>query len=90
MNEYVTLSREEYDDLQRVASIVETYGDTLDMILDVLKEDAFSFDLENVYVHSISSPDKLVNIFRYRMPGEWHEVEKKVIEREKREEEQND
>ena len=89
MSEYVTLSREEYDNLQHLAVIAVTYGDTLDMILDVLKEDAFSFDLENVYVHSISSPDKLANIFRYRMPEEWHEVEKEVIEREKRKEEQD-
>lgn len=90
MASFVTLGREEYDDLVRdVDHLTETIT-TLDMVLDVLKEDAFSFDLENVYVHNISSPGKLVNIFRYRMPEEWHEVEKEVIEREKRKEEQDD
>ena len=43
-----------------------------------------SFDLEEVYVHSIESPEKLANIFRYRMPEEWHELEAEVIERETR------
>lgn len=84
MTEYVTISREEYDALRILRTYAMEQSRTLDMILDVLKENADSFDLEEVYVHNIESPEKLANIFRYRMPEEWHELETEVIEREKR------
>ena len=84
MAEYVTLSREEYDTLRLMRTLAMEQSRTLDMVLDVLKDNANSFDLEEVYVHSIESPEKLANIFRYRMPEEWHELEAEVIERETR------
>jgi RNAse (barnase) inhibitor barstar len=84
MAEYVTLNKEEYDSLRKIANLALEQSRTLDMVLDVLKDNANSFDLEEVYVHSIESPEKLANIFRYRMPEEWHELETEVIEREKR------
>ena len=84
MAEYVTLSREEYDTLRLMRTLAMEQSRTLDMVLDVLKDNANSFDLEEVYVHSIESPEKLANIFRYRMPEEWHELETEVIERETR------
>ena len=84
MAEYVTLSREEYDTLRLMRTLAMEQSRTLDMVLDVLKDNANSFDLEEVYVHSIERPEKLANIFRYRMPEEWHELETEVIEREKR------
>lgn len=84
MAEYVTLGKEEYDTLRKIANLALEQSRTIDMVLDVLKDNANSFDLEEVYVHNIESPEKLANIFRYRMPEEWHELETEVIERETR------
>jgi RNAse (barnase) inhibitor barstar len=84
MAEYVTLNKEEYDSLRKIANLALEQSRTLDMVLDVLKYNADTLDMEEVYVHSIESPEKLANIFRYRMPEEWHELETEVIERETR------
>ena len=84
MAEYVTLSREEYDTLRLMRTLAMEQRRTLKMVLDVLKDNATTFDLEEVFIHSIETPERLANIFRYRMPEEWHELETEVIERETR------
>lgn len=84
MAEYVTLNKEEYDSLRKIANLALEQSRTIDMVLDVLKDNANTFDLEEVYVHNIESPERLANIFRYRMPEEWKELEAEVIERETR------
>ena len=77
MSEYVTLSREEYDDLQRIAAMAAEYGDTLDMILDNMEKHAMWIGKKAVFA-STSELTEIANIFRYRMPEEWHELEKQV------------
>lgn len=84
MAEYVTLNKEEYDSLRKIANLALEQSRTIDMVLDVLKDNADTLDMEEVYVHNIESPEKLANIFRYRMPEEWKELEAEVIERETR------
>ena len=84
MAEYVTLNKEEYDSLRKIANLALEQSRTLDMVLDVLKDNATTFDMDEVFIHSIETPERLANIFRYRMPEEWHELETEVIERETR------
>lgn len=84
MAEYVTLNKEEYDTLRKIANLALEQSRTLDMVLDVLKDSATTFDMDEVFIHNIETPERLANIFRYRMPEEWHQMEAEVIEREKR------
>lgn len=84
MAEYVTLHKEEYDTLRLMRTLAMEQRRTLKMVLDVLKDSATTFDMDEVFIHSIETPERLANIFRYRMPEEWHQMEAEVIEREKR------
>lgn len=84
MSTYISLDKEEYDRLIRTQRLAQEQSRTLDMILDYLKEHANTIDNESCYVSTLYRPEHLVNIFRYRMPEEWQELEIEVIEREKR------
>jgi hypothetical protein len=84
MAEYVTLNKEEYDTLRLMRTLAMEQRRTLKMVLDVLKDSATTFDMDEVFIHSIETPERLANIFRYRMPEEWHQMEAEVIERETR------
>lgn len=84
MSTYISLDKEEYDRLIRTQRVAQEQSRTLDMILDYLKEHANTIDNESCYVSTLYRPEHLVNIFRYRMPEEWQELEIEVIEREKR------
>lgn len=84
MSTYISLDKEEYDRLVRTNRLAQEQSRTLDMILDYLKEHANTIDNESCYVSTLYRPEHLVNIFRYRMPEEWQELEIEVIEREKR------
>lgn len=84
MSTYISLDKEEYDRLIRTQRLAQEQSRTLDMILDYLKEHANTIDNESCYVSTLYRPEHLANIFRYRMPEEWQEMEIEVIEREKR------
>lgn len=84
MADFVTLDRAEYDRLVRTNRLAQDQARTLDMILDYLKDNANTFDNETCYISTLYKPEHLANIFRYRMPEEWQEMEIEVIEREKR------
>lgn len=81
---FISIDLEEYERLARQERALLEQTRTLDMVMDVLKENACTFDFQSVYIHSIQSPEELANIFRYRMPEEWKELEAAVIERETR------
>jgi hypothetical protein len=84
MSTYISLDKEEYDRLIRTQRLAQEQTRTLDMILDYLKDNANTFDSETCYISTLYRPEYLANIFRYRMPEEWQEMEIEVIEREKR------
>ena len=84
MSTYISLDKEEYDHLIRIQRLAQEQARTLDMILDVIEDNANTIDCESCYVHTIYNSEHLANIFRYRMPEEWQEMEIEVIEREKR------
>lgn len=81
MSTYVSLEREEYDHLMRMKAVAMNQAETIDMVLDFIENNSDTFDNKTVYFHRLD-PEKLVNIFRYRMPEEWQELEHAVIERE--------
>ena len=84
MSTYISLDKEEYDRLIRTQRLAQEQTRTLDMIIDYLKDNANTFDNETCYISTLYRPEHLANIFRYRMPEEWQEMEIEVIEREKR------
>jgi hypothetical protein len=77
MASFVTLEREEYDDLIRDASQLAEMMTTLDLILDNMKKHAMWISKTAVFA-STSELTEIANIIRYRMPEEWHELEKQV------------
>ena len=84
MADFVTLDRAEYDRLVRTNRLAQEQARTLDMILDFIKDNANTIDNETCYISTLYRPEHLANIFRYRMPEEWQEMEIEVIEREMR------
>lgn len=84
MADFVTIDRAEYNLLIRINHLAQEQAQTLDMVLDFIKENANTFDNETIFIGTIHSPEGLANIFRYRMPEEWQELETEVIDRETR------
>ena len=82
MASFVTLEREEYDDLIRDAAALSEALTTLDLILDDMKDRAMWVNGKACFT-TMSELEELANIFRYRMPAEWHEFEKQVQEADK-------
>ena len=79
MASFVTLEREDYDDLVRDASRLSTMITTIDLILDALKEHMTVVD-GKVVLEAFVSLDEIRSILEYRHPVEWHELEKQVKE----------
>lgn len=79
MASFVTLDREEYDDLVRDSVQLGEMMTTLDLILDALKEHMI-VDKGEVLLESFVSLDEIRSILEYRHPVEWHELEKQVKE----------
>ena len=79
MASFVTLDREDYDDLVRDASRLSTMITTIDLILDALKEHMTVVD-GKVVLEAFVSLDEIRSILEYRHPVEWHELEKQVKE----------
>ena len=79
MNSFVTLEREDYDDLVRDASRLSTMITTIDLILDALKEHMI-VDKGEVLLESFVSLDEIRSILEYRHPVEWQELERRVKE----------
>lgn len=81
MSEYVTLSREEYDDLIRDSVQLGEMMTTLDLILDALKEHMI-IEKGEVLLETFVDLEEIRAILEYRHPEEWHELEKQVKEAE--------
>lgn len=79
MASFVTLEREEYDDLIRDAAALSEVLTTLDLILDALKEHTIVDD-GKVYLRTFVNLDEIQSIIEYRHPVEWHELERQVKE----------
>lgn len=78
MASFVTLEREEYDDLIRDAERLAEAITTLDLILDAMKDRAIAFS-GKVSLGEYGDWSELLNIIKYRMPAEFREFEKQVI-----------
>ena len=89
MNSFVTLEREDYDDLVRDASRLSTMITTIDLILDELYEHMAVVDGE-VVLEAFVDIEEIGDILRYRQPEAWSELEAAVIRREKRKEANDD
>lgn len=89
MNSFVTLEREDYDDLVRDASRLSEMITTIDLILDALKEHMAVID-GKVVLESFVDIEEIGDILRYRHPEAWSELEAEVIQREKRKEANDD
>lgn len=81
MNSFVTLEREDYDDLVRDASRLSEMITTIDLVLDALKGHMAVID-GKVVLESFVDIEEIGDILRYRHPEEWHELEKQVKEAE--------
>ena len=84
MADFVTIDRAEYNLLIRTNHLAQEQSQTLDMILDFIKDNSNTFDNKTVFLGTIYNPEQLANIFRYRMPEEWQELEDAVLDRETR------
>ena len=74
MSEYVTLAREEYDNLQHMTVMAVQYSTTIDMILDALKKH-MEVDVDgNVCMESFTDLGEIGRIMKYRHPDEWQEL----------------
>lgn len=84
MADFVTIDRAEYNLLIRTNHLAQEQSQTLDMVLDFIKDNSNTFDNKTVFLGTIYNPEQLANIFRYRMPEEWQELEDAVLDRETR------
>ena len=81
MNSFVTLEREEYDDLIRDSVQLGEMMTTLDLILDALKEHMI-VEKGEVLLETFVDLEEIRAILEYRHPVEWHELERRVKEEE--------
>ena len=81
MSEYVTLSREEYDDLIRDSVQLGEMMTTIDLIMDALKEHMI-IEKGEVLLETFVDLEEIRAILEYRHPEEWRELEKQVKEEE--------
>lgn len=79
MNSFVTLEREDYDDLVRDASRLAEMITTIDLILDALKEH-IAIDKGEAYLETFVDIEEIGNILQYRHPQEWKELVRTVRE----------
>ena len=89
MASFVTLEREEYDDLIRDSVQLGEMMTTLDLILDALKEHMAVIE-GKVVLEAFVDIEEIGDILRYRHPEAWSELEAAVIRREKRKEANDD
>lgn len=73
MIEYVTLAREEYDNLQHMTVMAVQYSTTIDMILDELKNH-MEVDDGDVCLNTFVNLGEIGHILKYRHPDEWNEL----------------
>ena len=82
MASFVTLEREEYDDLIRDSVQLGEMMTTLDLIiLDALKEHMV-IEKGEVLLETFVDLEEIRAILEYRHPEEWHKLEKQVKEAE--------
>ena len=81
MNSFVTLEREEYDDLVRDSVQLGETTTTLDLILDALKEHMI-IEKGEVLLETFVDLEEIRAILEYRHPEAWRELEKQVKEEE--------
>lgn len=89
MASFVTLEREDYDDLVRDAARLAEMVTTLDLILDAMKEHMAVIE-GKVVLEVFVDIEEIGDILRYRHPEAWSELEAAVIRREKRKEANDD
>lgn len=89
MASFVTLEREDYDDLVRDAARLAEMVTTLDLILDAMKEHMAVIE-GKVVLETFVDIEEIGDILRYRHPEAWSELEAAVIRREKRKEANDD
>ena len=77
MSEYVTIAREEYDNLQHMTVMAVQYSTTIDMILDELKNHMEADDGE-VCLNTFVNLGAIGHILKYRHPDEWNELSSQV------------
>jgi aspartate carbamoyltransferase catalytic subunit len=82
MASFVTLEREEYDDLIRDASQLAEMMTTLDLILDALKGH-IGIDKGEAYLETFVDIEEIGDILQYRHPQEWKELVRRVREEQK-------
>lgn len=84
MEDFVRIDREEYDHLMHMRDVARQHQVTLDMVMDVIQNNATTIDYKTLYLYSIDNPEQLMDIFRYRMPEDFRELQNAVIDRETR------
>jgi hypothetical protein len=82
MASFVTLEREEYDDLVRDASQLAEMTTTIDLILDALKGH-IGIDKGEAYLETFVDIEEIGDILQYRHPQEWKELVRRVREEQK-------
>jgi len=82
MNSFVTLEREEYDDLIRDSVQLGEMMTTLDLILDALKGHIV-IDKGEAYLETFVDIKEIGDILQYRHPQEWKELVRTVREEQK-------
>ena len=82
MASFVTLEREEYDDLIRDSVQLGEMMTTLDLILDALKEHIM-IDKGKAYLETFVDIEEIGDILQYRHPQEWKELVRTVREEQK-------
>ena len=82
MNSFVTLEREDYDDLVRDASRFSEMITTIDLILDALKGHIV-IDKGEAYLETFVDIEEIGDILQYRHPQEWKELVRRVREEQK-------
>jgi hypothetical protein len=81
MASFVTLEREEYDDLIRDSVQLGEMMTTLDLILDALKEHMI-IEKGEVLLETFVDLEEIRAILEYRHPEAWRVLEKQVKEAE--------
>ena len=89
MNSFVTIEREDYDDLVRDSARLAEMITTIDLILDKLYEHMAVVD-DQVVLETFVDIEEIGDILRYRQPEAWSELEASIIRREKRKEANDD
>ena len=82
MASFVTLEREDYDDLVRDASRLSEMITTIDLILDALKGHIV-IDKGEAYLETFVDIEEIGDILQYRHPQEWKELVRRVREEQK-------